>query len=135
MCDECLLGIHYMLCYNVLINIQNWLVLFPQKHIFRQNKICKWYSNSFFTELFIIKSWFGRQFLFYLKVYLYLMEILNIIHLICVNFTLCLSMKDVVRPVRIKIVYRKMKYVNWKWQKEMTKKLNNYFFPVTFRWW
>lgn len=35
------------------------------------------------------------------------MEIFNITHLIFINFTPSLNIKDVVRPIKIKIEYRK----------------------------
>lgn len=40
------------------------------------------------------------------------MEIFNITHLIFINFTPSLSIKDVVRPIKIKIEYRKSDETN-----------------------
>ena len=55
----------------------------------------KFYVQNCFCKILICDGSFS----FYFKIYLYVIEILTTIHLILMNFTLSLSIKDVIKPI------------------------------------
>ena len=83
------LDVHYMLCCNVSINIQNcdFLKSILWGRLIFASISVKIYSKNYFYRILICD---GSLFL---KVCLYFMEVFNIPHLIFTHFTLSLSIK------------------------------------------